>query len=316
MQTDHALQNKKILIAGATGFLGRRLCKLFDKKKISYVPASLSTGVDFRNSAQTLALFETEKPNVIINCAAFVGGIKFGLERSGEMFLNNTLISANLIESSRLTQVELFINPLSNCTYPDVSKKFKESEWWDGPMHESVLSYGIARKSSWVHARSYHQQYGMHFTNLILPNMYGPGDHFDETKSHALGALIRKIFDAKVQNKPEVVLWGSGSPVREWLYVDDAAEIILRCVGMEPILGPVNIGPGTGISILELATMIKDVSGYEGGISLDTTKPDGAPYKVFDVTEMKRIFNWFPPTSLEAGLKHTIDWYVENIIHV
>ena len=305
--------NKKILVAGGSGFLGKRVVKKLKEMNIDFRSVSLHTGVDFRNFNQTKELFEKERFDAVINCAAFVGGIQFGYEKPGEIFYNNILMATNLMEASRLTNVERFINPISNCSYPaHLTKDFREEEWWDGPLHESVLVYGFVRKASWVQSWAYYKQYGFRTINLILPNMYGPGDHFDETRSHALGALIMKFVEAKIKNQPEVIVWGTGKPVREWLYVDDGAEILIKSLEIEPTIEPINVGVGKGISILELATLIKEVVGYKGKIILDRSKPDGAPHKTMDNTKMRKIFNWVPPTSLKDGIKKTVEWYINE----
>ena len=304
---------KKIFVPGGNGFLGKSVVKKLGERNIDYISRSLREGYDFRNFEQTIELLEEEKFNAVINCAAFVGGIQYGYEKPGEIFYNNILMSTYLMEASRLTNVGRFINPISNCSYPvHLTKDFKEKEWWDGPLHESVLVYGFVRKASWVQSWAYYKQYGFETINLILPNMYGPGDHFDEKRSHALGALITKFVEAKRKNQPEVVVWGTGKPIREWLYVDDGAEVLIKSLEIEPTIEPINVGVGKGISILELAELIKEVVGYEGRIVLDKSKPDGAPYKTMNNERMKKIFNWEPPTSLREGIEKTVEWYIEN----
>jgi GDP-L-fucose synthase len=305
---------KKIFVPGGNGFLGKRIVKKLEEKSIEYVLLSLRDGYDFRNFEQTKKLFEKEKFDAVINCAAFVGGIQYGYEKPGEIFYNNILMSTSLMETARLTGVKRFINPISNCSYPaHLTRDFKEEEWWDGPLHESVLVYGFVRKASWVQSWAYYKQYGFETVNLILPNMYGPEDHFDETRSHALGALIMKFVEAKRKNQPEVIVWGTGKPIREWLYVDDGAEILIKSLEIEPIIEPINVGVGKGIAIFELAELIKEVVDYKGEIVLDTSKPDGAPYKTMDNTKLKKIFKWEPPTSLRDGIEKTVEWYIENI---
>ena len=304
---------KKIFVPGGNGFLGKRVVKKLEQRNIDYVSLSSRDGYDFRNFEQTKELFEGEKFDAVINCAAFVGGIQYGYEKPGEIFYNNILMSTNLMEASRLTDVKRFINPISNCSYPaHLTKDFKEEEWWDGPLHESVLVYGFVRKASWVQSWAYYKQYGFKTINLILPNMYGPGDHFEETRSHALGALIMKFVEAKRKNQQEVIVWGTGKPIREWLFVDDGAEILVKSLEIEPMIEPINVGVGKGISIMELAELIKEVVDYKGEIVLDTSKPDGAPYKTMDNTKLKEIFNWVPPTSLREGIEKTIEWYINN----
>ena len=236
---------KKIFVPGGNGFLGRSVTKKLKEKGIDFVSLSLRDGIDFRDFKQTRELFEREGFNAVINCAAFVGGIQFGYKKPGEIFCNNISMSTNLMESSRLTGVKRFINPISNCTYPGhLIGDFKEEEWWGGPLDESVLVYGFVRKASWVQSWAYYKQYGFETINLILPNMYGPGDHFDEARSHALGALIMKFVEARRKNLPRVVVWGSGKPVREWLYVDDGAEVLVMALEIQPRIEPINVGAG------------------------------------------------------------------------
>lgn len=305
---------KKIFVAGGTGFFGKRIVARLAEERIPYASTSLSQGVDFRDLNQLEKFFKKEKPDIVINVAALVGGIKFVGDRAGEVFFDNTLMSANLIECSRRAGVFLFINPISNCVYPgDSNKPFKERELWNGPLHESVLSYGMPRKASWVNTWAYNKQYGMSFVNLIFPNMYGPGDHIDEVKAHALGALAKKIISAKRKGEKEVVVWGSGRPVREWLYIDDAVEAVMRSLKIKPMIKPINVGPGKGISIKELAFLIKKEAGYEGKLVFDTSRPDGAPYKILDVSQCQKIFSWIPSTDLEYGIRKTVE-YFESVI--
>lgn len=309
------IKNQKIFVAGGNGFLGQNVVKVLKNNNRHIISLSLRDGVDFRDFKQTKHLFKKEKFDAVINCSAFVGGIQFGYEKPGEIFYNNILMSTYLMEASRLTNVKRFINPISNCSYPEhLTKDFKEDEWWDGPLHESVLVYGFVRKASWIQAWAYNKQYGFTTINLILPNMYGPGDSFDETRSHALGAFIMKFVEAKKKNKPEVVVWGSGKPIREWLYVEDGAQAMVKALDINSTIEPVNIGIGKGISIADLALLIKDTVDYKGKIVFDFSKPDGAPYKTMDNSRMKTIFKWKPQTNLKEGIKKTIEWYIENKI--
>ncbi|MFA6329456.1 MAG: NAD-dependent epimerase/dehydratase family protein [Candidatus Micrarchaeia archaeon] len=307
------MQYKKIFVAGGTGFLGSRVTKRLDELGWNYITTSKSKGVDFRNLKELDKYFAKEKPDVVINCAAYVGGIQFGLKHEGEIFFNNLLMSTNLMECARIRGVRKIINPLSNCSYPNVTNKtFKEEEWWDGPLHDSVMVYGFAKKATWMQAYAYSRQYGMNFTNFLVPNMYGPGDHFEEERSHALGALIMKIVKAKQKGEPQVTVWGSGKPVREWLYIDDCVEAFMRALEKDTPVEPINLGQGTGISIGDLAEKIRKKAGYQGKLVLDKTKPDGAPYKVMNVDKLRKIFGWTPSTSLDEGIEKTIEWYCNN----
>lgn len=304
---------RKVLVTGGAGFVGTQVVKKLKGGKFNFVSLSLRDGIDFRDFKETKEVFDKEKFDAVINCAAFVGGIQFGYEKPGEIFYNNILMATNLMEISKLTSVKRFINPISNCSYPRrLTKNFKEEEWWDGFLDESVLVYGLVRKASWVQSWAYYKQYGFETVSLILPNMYGPGDHFDETRSHAIGALVMKFVEAKRINQPEVIIWGSGKPIREWLYVEDGAEALVRALEIEPTIEPINVGVGKGISILELAQLIKEVVGYKGRIVLDKTKPDGAPYKTMDSSRLRKVFDWVPPTSLREGIEKTVEWYIKN----
>ena len=307
------LKKEKIMVAGGTGFLGKRVVKKLKEKGYPFVTTSLSLGTDFRNKSQTEKFFQKEKPTLLINCAAFVGGIKFGLEHEGEIYYNNALINLNLFECARKFGIKRIINPISNCSYPDVdNKKFKEKEWWNGPLHRSVLVYGFVKKGTWVLSTAYRKQYGLDIVNFLVPNMYGPGDHFNEVRSHALGALVMKICRAKEKKLPEVIVWGTGKPIREWLFVDDCVEAFLKAFKIPSADEPVNIGRGEGVSISKLASLIKKAVGYKGKLVYDTSKPDGAPYKIMNVKKMKKIFDWLPPTDIEKGIKQTVNWYYNN----
>jgi GDP-L-fucose synthase len=306
------LAKKKILVAGGDGFVGKSVVSELQERNLNVVSLSITDGYDFRNFETTRKLFEKERFDAVINCAAFVGGLQFCYQHPGEIFYNNVIMGTYLMEAARLAGVKRFVNPISNCSYPNHLKVHREDEWWSGPLHESVVVYGMARKISWVQGLAYKQQYGFDSIHLILPSMYGPGDHFDLIRSHALGSLIMKFVEAKRKRQPEVVIWGSGKPVREWLYVQDGAEALIKALEIEPQVEPINIGIGKGISILELAKTIKDVVGYEGNITLDESKPDGSPYRTMDVANMKRIFNWSPQTVLKDGIEKTVLYYEKN----
>jgi GDP-L-fucose synthase len=301
-----------IVVTGATGFLGKRVCRVLDAKGIEYVGTSLSQGLDLRDRAATIDFFQKQKARYVLNCAAYVGGIQFGYKYPAELFQNNLQMTLNLFEAAHLNNVVRLVNPISNCAYPGEATFFKEDEFWNGPLHESVMVYGFVRKASWVGSWAYAKQYGLDVINLILSNMYGPEDHFEEERSHALGALIMKMVRAKKENQPKVVVWGSGKPVREWLHVDDGAEVMVRALKVMPLTDPINIGIGKGISIVEMAQLIKEEVGYEGELVLDPTKPDGAPYKTVDGSRGAKHFAWIPQRDFKDGIRDAIDWYIQN----
>lgn len=301
-----------ILVLGATGFLGTTVCRKLRLKNIEFVPSSLSLGVDLRDEKQTLDLFEKIRPEIVINCASYVGGIQFGYKHPVELFHNNLKMVTNILYASHKTGVERFINPVSNCVYPAKATLFKEDEIWDGPMHESVMVYGFVRKAFIIGAYAYEKQFGDKIYNIVLSNMYGPGDHFEEERSHALGALIMKFAKAKQNKEPKVIVWGTGTPVREWMHVEDGAEALIHAMEMPYHPGPVNVGIATGISIIDMANLIKKYIGYDGEIEFDPSKPDGAPFKTVDGALGEQLLKWKPAKDFETGVKETINWYLKN----
>jgi GDP-L-fucose synthase len=304
----------KILVMGATGFLGKRVVRRLNEEGLPFIPASKSLETDFRKPEQFEEVFLKHNDIThIFNCATFIGGIQFGLEHTGEIYYNNSLINTHMFELARKYNIQRIVNPISNCSYPrDVKGSFAETDWWNGELDPSVMVYGFIRKGSWVQSWAYYKQYGLETINLIVPNMFGPDDHFDEVRSHALGALIMKIAKAKRGNKPNVIVWGTGQPIREWLFVDDCVEAMIRAIKVKHFAHPVNIGIGSGVSIKELAEMIKRHVAYEGELVFDTTKPDGAPYKVMDISLCKETFGWTPQTKLQDGIAMTVMWYTKE----
>lgn len=301
-----------ILVTGATGFLGKRVCKLLSDRGLAFKRTSISLGCDLRDQNAAFSLFEDIRPNQVINCSAYVGGIQFGYKHSAELFHNNLLMTLNLLSASQKTGVTRIVNPISNCAYPSDATLFKEAEFWDGPLHESVLVYGFVRKASWVGSWAYHKQFGIDVINFVLSNMYGPGDHFEEERSHALGALIMKMVLAKHENRPEVLIWGTGTPVREWLHVDDGAEAMIRGLSAPSTLEPINIGIAKGISILDMAKLIKACVGYKGELIVDPRMPDGAPHKTVDGSRGAEILGWKPSRSFKQSVQDTVNWYLKH----
>lgn len=298
-----------ILVTGATGFLGQRLCGRLEGASIAFKRTSLSLGTDLRDFAQTLALFEAIRPTMILNCASFAGGIQFGLQQPAVMFRNNMAMIANLFEAAHRSGVKRIVNPLPNCVYPAELSVFEENRMWDGPLHETVMVYGLLRKLSWVGSWAYAKQWDLQTINLVFCNMYGPGDHFDEIRSHAVGGLVKRFLEAHTRGYPEVTVWGSGTPVREWIYVDDAAEAMFRAMTCAPCDQPVNVGHGKGVSIADIAVRIASLVDYKGRIVYDTSKPDGALHKTVDGTRGAALLGWSPRTDLNEGLERTLDWY-------
>jgi GDP-L-fucose synthase len=301
-----------ILVTGCSGFLGKRVCHSLELQNLPFLKISRHNGPDLRERQNTLDFFKEKQPTYVINCAAFVGGIQFGYKHPAELFQNNLLMTLNLLEAAHISKVKRLVNPISNCAYPGDATLFKEDEFWNGPLHESVMVYGFARKASWVGAWAYAQQYGLDVINLIFSNMYGPEDHFEEERSHALGALIMKIVKAKQTGQEQVIVWGSGKPIREWLHIDDGAEAMIRALTVKSCLEPINIGIGKGISIWETANLIKDLVGFKGELVFDKTKPDGASYKTVDGSRGLQHFGWSPDRDFKQSVAEAIQWYVKN----
>jgi GDP-L-fucose synthase len=270
--------------------------------------------LDLRDKSSAIDFFEKIRPSYVLNCAAFVGGIQFGLKYPAELFSNNLQMTLNLLEACKITKVKRIVNPISNCSYPGHAEYFKEESYWDGPLHESVMVYGFARKASWMGGWAYAKQYGLDSLNLIFSNMYGPEDHFEEERSHALGALIMKFSEAKKKGLHEVVVWGSGKPIREWLHVDDAAEAMIRAINVKKTLEIINVGVGKGISIFDMAHLIKDCVGYHGRVVFDRSKPDGALCKTMDGSHGAAVLGWEPAVDFKQGVKETIQWYLDQSI--
>lgn len=304
----------KILVLGATGFVGRHVVQTIQRLKpaAEMFEASFTLGTDFREKAEIFNLFESIKPDYVINCAAYVGGIQYGYIHPAEIFCNNMQMILNIFEACKTFGVKRLVQPISNCAYPAGETFFREENFWDGPLHESVMVYGMTRKMMWTGAWAYSKQYGLDTLSLIVSNMYGPGDHFDEVRSHALGALIKKIVDAKSEGNREVTIWGTGQPVREWLYVKDGAEALVRGIDAKKSLDIVNVGSGEGISIKDLAELIKDVVGWDGEFVYDTSKPDGAAHKTVDGTRGEYLLGWRPSTTLRECIKETVESYLQS----
>lgn len=300
---------KKVLIAGGLGFLGANVTKKFQEKGYSIHVCSRRNNVDITQYNQIHNFLKRLKPDILVNCAAHVGGIAYNAQCPVSIYEDNLLIGFNLLKASFENRIQKFVNIMPNCTYPGEANIYKEEGWWNGPMHLTVLTYGMPRKALWVQAWSYKQEHGFNSIHLVLPNLYGPRDHFDIIRSHALGALIRKIVDAKFKDENKVEIWGTGTPIREWMYVEDAAEGIVKATEKYEALEIINLGCGKGCSIQELAEIIKECVGWEGEFFYDTSKPDGAPKKILETKRLKTKLGWTPITSIRDGINKTVEWY-------
>jgi GDP-L-fucose synthase len=304
----------RILVLGSTGFLGswvvNKLKENYDNKLI--FKSSLSLGCDLRNYHEVDSLFEKFRPEIVINCAAHVGGIQYGLKHTMELFHDNISMIVNIFKACNDYKITRLIQPISNCAYPSHLSIYKEDAFWSGPVDDSVFTYAETRRMMVVAAKSYFLQSGMDTISIVHPNLYGPGDHFEEFRSHALGALVSKVVLAKKENKSEVAIWGTGSPIREWLHVEDAAKSIVNAIDVPPYEDIINVGSGSGISIKDLAVMIKKISGWNGNFVFDRSKIDGAPIKIIDGTKGEKFLHMHDLKLFEDGIKETIEFYIST----
>jgi len=302
-------KKKRLLVTGATGFLGTHLVQAFEKQEIpkkNIIPLSSKDDLRKRSVCKKVV----RDIDIVIHLAGKVGGIGFNREKPGELFFDNLLMGVQLMEEARKANVEKFVAIGTICAYPKFTPvPFKEKNLWDGYPEETNAPYGLAKKMLLVQAQAYRTQYGFNAIYLLPVNLYGPGDNFDPKSSHVIPALIKKFVEAKEKDKKEVVVWGTGKPTREFLYVEDAARGIVLATRRYNKSDPVNLGAGFEISIKHLAELIKKLTGFKGKIIWDKSKPDGQPRRKLDTSRAKREFGFTAKTSFENGLKATLDWY-------
>ena len=272
--------------------------------------APRSVEYDLRDNIAVIGLFEETQPDIVIHLAAIVGSIGANRERPGEFFYDNLIMGAQLMEQARLFGVQKFVAIGTVCAYPKFTPvPFRENSLWDGYPEDTNAPYGLAKKMLLVQAQAYQRQYGFNAIYLLPVNLYGPRDNFDPASSHVIPALIKKCSDAIDRQEDEILVWGDGSPTREFLYVEDCAEAIVLAAERYDKPEPVNIGAGFEISIKDLVHLIAELTGFKGRITWDTTKPGGQPRRCLDVTRAEREFGFRARTSFEEGLRRTIEWY-------
>ena len=307
------LAAKKIVVTGGSGFLGGHLLRRLESAGCQNVFVPVSKEYDLTRSDAIESLFEKHRPDVLIHMAAVVGGIGANRANPGKFFYNNAIMGIQLIEAARRFGVEKTVVLGTICAYPKFTPvPFQENALWDGYPEETNAPYGLAKKMMLVQCQSYREQYGMNAIFLLPVNLYGPNDNFDLESSHVIPALIRKCVDAVESGSKEIVLWGDGSPTREFLYVEDAAEGILLATKDYDKAEPVNLGSGMEISIRDLATKIATMTGFTGEIVWDASKPNGQPRRCLDVTRAEREFGFRAATPFETGLQETIKWFLSS----
>ncbi len=304
------ITKKRIVVTGGGGFLGRNVVKKLKEKGCKDIFVPRSKDYDLRDINAVVKMYEDFKPDIVIHLAAVVGGIGANRTQPGKFFYDNAIMGIQLIEQARLHNIEKFVQIGTICAYPKYTPvPFKEEDLWNGYPEETNAPYGLAKKMLLVQLQAYRQEYGFNGIYLLPVNLYGPGDNFDLESSHVIPAMIRKFVEAKEAGKKEVVLWGDGSPTREFLYVEDAAEGIVLATERYNKPDPVNLGAGFEIKIKDLAALIKKLVEYSGNIVWDATKPNGQPRRCLDVTKAEREFGFKAKMDFKEGLKKTIDWY-------
>ncbi|HEX9044141.1 MAG TPA: GDP-L-fucose synthase [Candidatus Limnocylindrales bacterium] len=296
---------RRVMVTGGGGFLGSV------GPTDVFVPRSAVYDLRTRDGV-TRALADG-RPDLIIHLAAVVGGIGANRENPGRFFYDNAVMGIELMEAARRAGVAKFVQIGTVCSYPKFTPvPFREDDLWTGYPEETNAPYGLAKKMLLVQAQAYRQQYGFDAIFLIPVNLYGPGDNFDPGSSHVIPALIKKCVDAREAGRDHIEVWGTGSASREFLYVDDAAEAIVLAAERYEGAEPVNLGVGQEITIRDLVALIARLSGFEGGIRWDATKPDGQPRRALDTSRARERFGFVAATSFEDGLRRTIEWYEAN----
>lgn len=307
-------KGKKIVVTGGNGFFGSHIIDKLRKAKCEIFVPRTKEGIDFRKYEDCFSYLNETKPDIVINCAANQGGIAYHIGKQANLFLDNMLMGIFLMQASQQIGVKKFVNIVAGCSYPGYVKneEMNEDEYWNGELHESIFSFGFPRKASTVYGLALKKQYNFNSIHLVMANMYGPHEHFNPEQSKALAGLIKKIYEAKKKNLPTVEVWGTGKPTRDWLYVKDGADAILRATVSYDDIEPLNIATGIGISVAKLAETIKHVIGYKGKLVYNTSKPDGALHKTFGIKKMKKVLHWVPSTPIEKGVKETVQWFDKN----
>ena len=302
-----------ILVAGGSGLVGSAIMRAYEKTNEDVIGIS-SKDLNLLDRDKTFKFIKEIKPSVVIDAAAKVGGIGGNNNYPVEFLSENIRIQSNLMDAAHSSGVEKLLFLGSSCIYPrNCAQPIKEEYILTGELEETNSAYAIAKIAGIELIKSYRKEYGYSWITVMPTNLYGTKDNFDLETSHVIPALIRKIHDAKSNNLHEVVLWGTGSPIREFLHVDDLARAVLVCLEKYNDPQHINIGSGTEISIKNLALKISNQIGYDGEIIWDTNRPDGTPRKVLDATKIFKL-GWKPNISLDQGIRSTIDWYLENRI--
>jgi GDP-L-fucose synthase len=301
---------KRVVVTGGAGFLGSRVVAEIRNEGAVDIFVPRSKDYDLVQNADVVRLYRETQPDLVIHLAARVGGIGANRENPGSFFYSNLMMGAQLIEVGRQVGLKKFVAIGTICAYPKFTPiPFKEDDLWNGYPEETNAPYGLAKKMLLVQSQAYRQQYNFNSIYLLPVNLYGPGDNFDPASSHVIPAMIVKFENALKAKQSEVELWGTGSPTREFLYVDDAAHAIVLAAERYDGADPVNVGSGQEISIRALAQLIAGVVGFKGALRWDSSKPDGQPRRALDISRAEKTFGFRAAMPLEEGIRKTVDWY-------
>jgi len=302
--------SKKVTVTGGKGFLGSYILEKLEQHGCKYISIANRPEYDLTILHDIQQMYQNQTPDIVIHLAAVVGGIWANKKNPGKFFYENAIMGIQLMHEAYLNNIEKFIAIGTICAYPKFTPiPFKEENIWDGYPEETNASYGLAKKMMLVQSQAYREQYSFNSIFLLPVNLYGPRDNFDPKSSHVIPALIKKCVDAIDQGKDEIVVWGSGKPSREFIFVEDAAEGILLATEKYNKIDPVNIGAGFEITIKDLVNLIVKLTEFKGKVIWDTSKPDGQPRRMLDTSKAEKEFGFKAETSFKEGLKKTIDWY-------